>query len=214
MSRSTPARVRASGGSGEQAPAPGTSCQLVLAALLEDDARAGDDVLDRARDEHLAGKGGRSDSRADVDRDSADAVVGLLDLAGVDAGSQLEAERREPKRRSPRRSERRGPGRRRSRPAPSPPVPTSRPRKRSTWARTTRSYRASSSLEASSPALASRDDVSEEQGGEDPVRLAGRCGAPRGTARSRRAAVQGRLPTAGGRCPAARPCARPGCARP
>src|SRR6266545_4788715 len=64
----------------------------MLAALLEGDAGAGDDVLHGARDEHLAGTGGRCDSGSDVDCDSADARVGLLDLAGVDADAGLDAE--------------------------------------------------------------------------------------------------------------------------
>ncbi len=59
----------------------------MLAALLEGDAGACDDVLHGARDEHLAGTGGRCNSGSDLDCDSADARVGLLDLTGVDPES-------------------------------------------------------------------------------------------------------------------------------
>ena len=60
--------------------------------VLEVDARAGDQVLDRARDEHFARPGQRAHPRPDVDRDAADVGVDDLELAGVQAGAHLQAE--------------------------------------------------------------------------------------------------------------------------
>src|SRR6187431_2943747 len=63
------------------------------AAVDERDAGPGDQVLDRARHEHLAGAGLRRDPRADVDGDAADLRAHHLALAGVHAGTQLEPQR-------------------------------------------------------------------------------------------------------------------------
>src|SRR5437867_2572441 len=60
------------------------------AAVLEGEAGAGDEVLDGARDEHLAGPGLRSDPRARVDGDPGDLAVQEFALAGVQAGAHLE----------------------------------------------------------------------------------------------------------------------------
>jgi flavin reductase (DIM6/NTAB) family NADH-FMN oxidoreductase RutF len=89
--------VAASGGAhdrvGREEPPPsGYAGELVLATFLELDAGARNDVLDRARDEHFSGTGHRDDPGREVNRDAAEAVVGALDLAGVDAGPHLDAE--------------------------------------------------------------------------------------------------------------------------
>ena len=53
---------------------------------------ADDEILDGARDEHLARLGERRDARAEVDGEALGAGVGELDLARVEAGADLEAE--------------------------------------------------------------------------------------------------------------------------
>src|SRR2546423_14547095 len=73
-------------------PRPGNALQLVLAALLEGDPGAGDEVAHRARDEHLARPGERRDARAGVDGDSAHLPVRELALARVQPGAELEPE--------------------------------------------------------------------------------------------------------------------------
>ena len=54
--------------------------------------RADDEVLDRARDEHLAAARERVDARADVDGDAAHVAVEQLALAGVQPAAHDEAE--------------------------------------------------------------------------------------------------------------------------
>src|SRR5262245_30506568 len=76
---------------GEQAPRPGRAVQLVLAALLEGEARAGEEVADRARDDDFAGPGGRGDPGADPGGGPVRVGAHTLDLAGVDAGARLAA---------------------------------------------------------------------------------------------------------------------------
>src|SRR5439155_3772851 len=62
------------------------------APVLKEDSRAGDEIPDRARDEHLSGSRLRCDPRADVHRDPADLAADELALACVDAGADLETE--------------------------------------------------------------------------------------------------------------------------
>jgi hypothetical protein len=62
----------------------------VLTTVLEQDARAGDQILDRARDEHFAGMSLGGDAGADVDGDPADLLVQELTLACMQPGSDLE----------------------------------------------------------------------------------------------------------------------------
>src|SRR5690606_2740790 len=54
---------------------------------------ARDQVLDRARNQHLTRPRRGRDAGRDVDGDAADVVAGDGDLAGVEPGAQLEAER-------------------------------------------------------------------------------------------------------------------------
>ena len=64
----------------------------MFAAGVEFEPGPGDEILDRARDEHLARRGERSDSSADRDSHSDDLPVADLALAGVDAGTDLEVD--------------------------------------------------------------------------------------------------------------------------
>src|SRR5918912_3540752 len=73
-------------------PRPGHALELVLAALLEGDPRAGDEVAHRARDEDLTRPGQRRDPRAGVDGDPAHLPVRELALAGVEPCAELEPE--------------------------------------------------------------------------------------------------------------------------
>src|SRR5215210_303128 len=76
--------------SGEQMPVARHALELVCAPVLEVDARARGEVPHDARDEHLAGAGLVGDPGADVHGDSLHLAVDQLDLARVDAGSQVE----------------------------------------------------------------------------------------------------------------------------
>jgi hypothetical protein len=62
------------------------------AAFGEGETGAGDEVSDRARDEHLAGLGLRHHPGTGVDRDAAHLLSGPLAFAGVDAGPHLETQ--------------------------------------------------------------------------------------------------------------------------
>jgi hypothetical protein len=62
----------------------------VGAAVLEVDPGAGDEILDRSRDEHLSGRRRSGDARADVHGDPGDLAVGDLALAGVQTGADIE----------------------------------------------------------------------------------------------------------------------------
>src|SRR2546423_13682646 len=73
-------------------PRPGDALQLVLAALLEGDPGAGDEVAHRARDEHLARACEGGDARAGVEGGPAHLPVRDLALAGVEPGAELEPE--------------------------------------------------------------------------------------------------------------------------
>jgi hypothetical protein len=76
----------------EQPPLAGDALELGDAAVLEVQVRAGDEILDRGGDEHLAGPGERGDASTDVDGEPGDLVACELALAGVQPGSHLEAE--------------------------------------------------------------------------------------------------------------------------
>ena len=76
-----------------EAPASRNALQLVLAAPLELDARAGDEVFDGARDEHLARACLRRHARPSVDGDAGDLVADELALARVHADPDLKAQR-------------------------------------------------------------------------------------------------------------------------
>ena len=65
----------------------------MLAPIAELDSRPGDERRHRSGDEHLAGVGGGHDPGRDVHGDPADVVTEKLDLTGVQAYAQLQAER-------------------------------------------------------------------------------------------------------------------------
>src|SRR6202035_5511557 len=86
-------RVRqASVGDREQPPLARHASKLALAAVLEADPGADDEVLDCPRDDDLARLGQPENSGADVHGDPADVLTDHLDLSGVERGSQIEAE--------------------------------------------------------------------------------------------------------------------------
>ena len=65
----------------------------MLAPVREPQARPDDQVLDRARGQHLARARERADACADVHRDAAQVLAPLLAFAGVHPGADLEPER-------------------------------------------------------------------------------------------------------------------------
>src|SRR5437773_1754298 len=76
-----------------QAPLARDALQRRNSAVLERDPRSCDQVPDRPRDEDLTRARARRNARSDVYRDPCDLVVQPLDLAGVQAGAHIKAER-------------------------------------------------------------------------------------------------------------------------
>ena len=64
----------------------------MLAPILEADARPGDEILDRPGHEYLARIGGRGDTSAHDDSQTARLAVDELALAGVDTRTRVDAE--------------------------------------------------------------------------------------------------------------------------
>src|SRR5713226_2710071 len=88
----TASMIRASG-IHHRVEAPAThTLELLLTAVGEDDSGAGDEVLDRARHEHLARFRRGCYACARVDGDPADLVAHQLTLAGVKPCADLDAE--------------------------------------------------------------------------------------------------------------------------
>src|SRR5437763_15755733 len=77
-----------------QTPFAGHTAQLVLAAIFECDSRSDHQVLDGPGDDELTGPRSCQNTSGDVDSDPPDVVAEHLNLAGVHAGAQLEAELR------------------------------------------------------------------------------------------------------------------------
>src|SRR5262249_58605905 len=75
---------------GVEAPLPGHALQLVRATVLELDARARDEVLDRLRDEHLSARREAGHAGADVHRQPGELLPHALALARVDPRADLE----------------------------------------------------------------------------------------------------------------------------
>ena len=122
----------------------------------EGDPRADDEIAHGPGGEHLARPGERRNPRRDVDGDAADVVADQLDLAGVKAGADLDAERGHVVGDRRGRTRPRGSARRRSRGSRRPVVLTSRPPKRSRWPRTTFWCSSSRSRQRRSPISAAR----------------------------------------------------------
>src|SRR5207253_2025959 len=76
----------------EDAPLVGHALQLMRASIFEADTRTCDEVLDRARHEHLAGVGARRDPRAYVHREPTDTRAHDLALAGVKPRTYLQSD--------------------------------------------------------------------------------------------------------------------------
>src|SRR5215207_505328 len=76
----------------EESPLAGHTLQCVHAAIGEGEARPGDEVLDRGRNQDFAGIRERRDACCDMHGDSADVIVYELALAGVQTGARFETE--------------------------------------------------------------------------------------------------------------------------
>jgi hypothetical protein len=73
-------------------PLAGDAFELVYSAVVERQPGAADEVANGAGNEDLGGSSERADAGADVDCDAADVVAHLLHLAGMESGSDLDAE--------------------------------------------------------------------------------------------------------------------------
>src|SRR5207344_1838589 len=78
---------------GPEVPLAGNALQDLRPAIVEPEVRTDDQVLHGAGDEHLAGPGQGAHPRADVDPDAGDVLAPPLDLAGVQAGADVDAQR-------------------------------------------------------------------------------------------------------------------------
>src|SRR5437016_11105048 len=85
-------RVEPSASDCKETPCLRNTLELVFASILELEPRAADEILHRARNEHLAGSRHRRDTCADRDRDPRDLAVAHLALAGVESCSDLDLE--------------------------------------------------------------------------------------------------------------------------
>src|SRR4029077_9918809 len=83
--------ARSLGIHGVEPPRAGHTLELVLAALVELDARPGYKVLHGLRDEHLTGARRGRDTGADHDREARDLALVHLALTGMHARPDLEA---------------------------------------------------------------------------------------------------------------------------
>src|SRR6476619_4821739 len=76
----------------EQPPFVRDPFELLRAAVNERNPRSGDEILDRAGDQHLPWAGQGSDPSSDVDRDPPDVLVHDLDLPAVEPDANLQAD--------------------------------------------------------------------------------------------------------------------------
>lgn len=67
--------------------------ELMVPALLEPEAGTGNEILDDARDQHLAGGRKCAETGSYGDGDSHDLAVGHLTFARMETGPDLDAER-------------------------------------------------------------------------------------------------------------------------
>src|SRR5436309_6079915 len=89
--------ARRSSGSGSagyriEPPLPGHPLELARPAVFEAEAGAGDEILDGPRDEDLAGRRRRGDSRADVHGDTGDLLARDFAFARVEPGADDETQ--------------------------------------------------------------------------------------------------------------------------
>jgi hypothetical protein len=75
-----------------EAPPARHSRELALAEVVEFERRSGDEIADRSRDDDVSGACRGQHTRPDVDGEAGELSVRSLALAGVDAGTELEAE--------------------------------------------------------------------------------------------------------------------------
>src|SRR5512135_2298300 len=85
-------RGRRSGTDGEEAPRAGHALQLALAAVIEPELGAGEQVGHGARHQDLARPGLLRDTRGDVYRQSAEVASAQLAFARVQARADVDAE--------------------------------------------------------------------------------------------------------------------------
>lgn len=76
----------------EELPSPWHTFECVLATILEGDSRPCDEVLHRARDEHLPSRCGGRNPGTDVHRYPCEVTSATFDLACVEPGSDINAE--------------------------------------------------------------------------------------------------------------------------
>src|SRR5688572_10606184 len=88
-------RTPSGSGDAEDAPHPRDALELVRPAIHEAQLRPGDEVTDGARYQNLAWLGERGDASANGHRDAGHLAIVHLTLAGVDAGADRYAERRD-----------------------------------------------------------------------------------------------------------------------
>src|SRR5271170_2746008 len=74
-------------------PRVGNALENVRAKILERDAGAGHEILDRTRDHNIVGTSESCDPRGDVHSDAPYVVVGNFDFAGVNACANRYSER-------------------------------------------------------------------------------------------------------------------------
>ena len=149
-------------------------------AIFEVEPGPDDEVLDRARNEDLAGPGLGRDPCSDVNREAGNVIRQDLDLADVEPCTDLEPEILTSSRiAAAQRIARAGPSNVAKK--PSPVTLTSAPPKRASWCRTTRLWSARSRCHRASPSSAASlrrpDDVGEHHGREHPAWIEHRSNA-------------------------------------
>ena len=75
----------------EELPFPWHSLEFVLAPVCEPDVRPDDKILDRPRDQDLAGSSEAPYPSGDVDGEPCEIITSDFALAGVQPGSQFDA---------------------------------------------------------------------------------------------------------------------------
>src|SRR5947207_3053428 len=92
LQRGLTSQESGSAGGRIEPPLPRYPLELASSAVFETEARAGDKILDGPRDEDLARRRRRRDSRADVHGDAGDLLPRNLAFARVEPGANDETE--------------------------------------------------------------------------------------------------------------------------